>query len=255
MNIKRLVTHGAWAGIASGVAGMGVLWLLVEPLLERAIALENGVRGGHEHGASQIHDHAAGVITRDEQLIGGLLTIFIAGVLLGVMFALTFRSLAPRLPGKSPFVNACFLAALGFISFALIPSLVLPANPPGVGDPATVEQRTLIYIAAIVCSVAIICACFAVSRAGASLPLPARTALAVATAVTGILLLITLLPTPPQSIPEGFPAELMWQFRLAVMAEVAAVWAACGLVFGWLMDSEQLGNRQLSVRTALGVWG
>lgn len=255
MNFKESVTAGAWAGIASGVTGMVTLWLVVEPVLQHAIALENTASHSPTHDAANVHDHAGALVTRDAQLVAGLLTIFILGTLLGVIFSIVYRSCAHRLPGKTPLMTSCVLAALGYASFALIPTLMLPANPPGVGDPATVEQRTMLHLAAIACSVAIIIACFAVARSSQALPAAARTALVAATAVTGSIALFTLLPSVPQPIPESFPTDLLWQFRVASLAQITAMWAVPGILFGWLIHARRQRRTGDYGRTRLKVHG
>jgi predicted cobalt transporter CbtA len=41
-------------------------------------------------------------------------------------------------------------------------------------------------------------------------------------------------------VPDGFPADLLWNFRIATLGMHAVLWATLGLVFGWLA-SKQIG--------------
>jgi predicted cobalt transporter CbtA len=37
-------------------------------------------------------------------------------------------------------------------------------------------------------------------------------------------------------VPAGFPAELLWRFRVGSLATQLALWAAMGLAFGALLE-------------------
>ncbi|MFD0889965.1 CbtA family protein, partial [Streptosporangium algeriense] len=41
------------------------------------------------------------------------------------------------------------LAAAAFVAVVLIPFVKYPANPPAVGDPETINQRTVLYLVAV----------------------------------------------------------------------------------------------------------
>ncbi|SNR82024.1 CbtA family protein [Blastococcus mobilis] len=59
-----------------------------------------------------------------------------------------------------------------------------------------------------------------------------------ATAATAVLLALVLvfLPGSPDTIPGDVPATVVWNFRLASLGQPAVLWAALGLVGGWLVD-------------------
>jgi predicted cobalt transporter CbtA len=44
-----------------------------------------------------------------------------------------------------------------------------------------------------------------------------------------------LLPTVDE-VPEGFPATLLWQFRLVSLGTQLVFWTAFGVLFGWVSD-------------------
>lgn len=240
MKLRKLLGAGALAGSGAGLMGALTIWLLVEPILEPAIALEGSTDEGHgDHTApavgQAVHEQTAPVVSRGEQVVGGMLTVLVVGVLIGVVFAIVYRRVAHRLPGAAPFTKATVLAALGFVAFTLAPALVLPANPPGVGDPATVGDRTLAYVVTIVGAVAVVCACFAIARRTAQWALPARASTVAAVALVCGGLLLWAMPTPPVAVPEGYPADLLWDFRLVSLAQLGLMWAGLGILFGWLI--------------------
>ena len=135
--------RGAVAGLTGGAVSAIVLWLAVEPSISKAIDLENAAAEGHSHGDD------GELISRTAQLIGGTVTSIVVGVLLGVVFAVVYARSQHRLAGFTDLGRSLSLAALAFAVVALLPALKVPANPPAVGDPGTVNERTLTYLAII----------------------------------------------------------------------------------------------------------
>ena len=39
-----------------------------------------------------------------------------------------------------------------------------------------------------------------------------------------------------EEVPAGFPAVVLWQFRIAALGVQLVLWAALGLLFGWLTE-------------------
>ena len=226
MKLSQFLRAGVVAGLASGLAGAAALWLLVEPFVKKAIALEE---------AHAVHGHSEELVSRNEQVVAGLVTVLIVGALLGLIFAIVYHWTYRHLPGASHFGKSVALAGLGFLAFALAPALVIPANPPGIGDPTTVTGRTLVYVATIGLAIVLIAAASSISRA--AWPLPARGVGIALLGVAGIAGLMTLLPNYRLAAPDGFPAELLWKFRIASLAQLGLMWLVRGLAFGWLMES------------------
>ncbi|WP_433599271.1 CbtA family protein [Nocardia sp. CA-135953] len=256
--IGRTVGLGALAGAVAGGAGAAAMYWLVEPSIRAAIAIEEAgtaaaEAAGHEHMADEL-------VSRGQQVAFGLLTAVIVGTLIGVAFALTHRFLRGRIPGNSAASSSMALAGLGFLAFTLAPAIVIPANPPAVGDPATVEVRTLTYIGTIVCAVALTSAVVAVSRADR---LPARQRLVTATglAIVSVALLKLGIPDVSDSIAPTVPAGLIWDFRLGSLAQIGLMWLVLGAAFGWLVsreeerrlaDSSEVRGATLAVSTSQG---
>ena len=59
-----------------------------------------------------------------------------------------------------------------------------------------------------------------------------RWAVDVVAAVVLVVLVLVLVPGSPDAVPADVPADLLWDFRLASLAQLAAMWLTLGLVFG-----------------------
>lgn len=234
--LGRTVGNGALAGAVAGGLGAAAMYWLVEPSIRAAIAIEEA-GAVHEHDAGASHDHGTeALVSRPEQVVAGLVTVLVVGVLIGVAFALVHRFLAPRLPGRSPVATTMALAGLGFLTFTLAPALVVPANPPAVGDPATVDLRTATYLGTIVCAVALAALVTGVGRARALTP-GARAVAAAVLGVAGAVVLAAVLPHAADPVPANVPADLIWRFRVASLAQIGLMWLALGATCAWLGQS------------------
>ncbi|NYI45842.1 tetrahydromethanopterin S-methyltransferase subunit F [Nocardioides aromaticivorans] len=231
--LGRTVGNGALAGAVAGGLGAAAMYWLVEPSIRAAIAIEEAGTA-HEHGAGASHDHGTeALVSRSEQVVAGLVTVLVVGVLIGIAFALAHRFLAPRLPGRTPVATTMVLAGLGFLTFTLAPAMVVPANPPAVGDPATVDLRTATYLGTIVCAVALTALVAGVARAGALAP-GTRAVAAAALGVVGTVVLVAVLPHAADPVPANVPADLIWRFRVASLAQIGLMWLAMGATCAWL---------------------
>jgi predicted cobalt transporter CbtA len=234
------VRRGAVAGLVGGVAAAAVLWMFVEPVLDRAIALERAGAGGHAHA------HESGeAVTRLQQQIGGTLTVIIVSVLLGVAFTVVYARSRHRLPGANEVVRSVSLGALAFFVLALAPAILVPANPPGVGDPGTVNTRTLTYLFAILLGVIVVGATFAVharlqERTATKATLRAWTVVVAATLAAAMLLLA---PRVTEQTPASVSSDLLWHFRSASLLQLAVMWLVMGLILGLLEQRAERSSR------------
>lgn len=239
-----LLRNGAIAGFAAGVVAAVLQWLVTEPVIRRALAIEERVSAltPHEPG-----HHGEGVLVeRGAQVVAGMLTAGAVAVLFGIVFAIVFARSRHRLPGLTDFGRAAWLAAFGFFAFTLMPALAIPSNPPAVGDPDTIARRTLIYVLAILVGLLVLGAVAAVNRALDSRALESRVDDSLrlgANAVTFVALVavaLVAIPGSPDSIPTTGDAsliagaDLIWDFRLASLLQLGSMWAVLGLLFGVL---------------------
>lgn len=234
-SLLTLLGRGAAAGAIGGVLSGTISQLTGEPSIRRAIALEEQA-GGHGHAGGEAHaahEHGAEVFSRAVQQLGLVVAATLTGVAIGIFFGLVYAALHRDDPGRQPWRRSVQLAAAGFVGVALIPFLRYPANPPAVGDPATVEVRTGWYLVAILLGVVAVASAAALharlSKRAVSPPMRQL-------AVLGVVLLgvfaVFLLPSSPPVVT--VPADLIWDFRLAALAALAMLWAGLGVGFGLL---------------------
>ena len=225
--LGSFIRRGAIAGVVGGAASALFLLLVGERVIGDAIRLEEA-RGG---GGNQM-------FSRGVQTFGGAL---------GVIFAATFAAVRHRLPGRDDWQRSITWAATAFVVAYLVPFAKYPPNPPSVGDPNTIDERTILYFAMLAWSVG---AAFLAVRLGRwlrsrDLADPARlTALAVAWVVL-VAVGYMVLPGPPDAVTA--PATLIWRFRLASAGGALALWAVTGTVFGLL--SLPAGSRARRARS------
>jgi predicted cobalt transporter CbtA len=238
MGIADLLRRGIAAGAAAGLAAALMLWLVVEPVLQKALKIEDARAALEEAGHSHSHGEEEPLVSRSLQVIGGMGTAIVVGCLFGVVFAVVFARTRHRLPAATDHGRALVLAGLGFLVLTLAPALKIPANPPAVGDPETVNRRTLLYVLAILVALAIVLGTFALDRylANAGLSAPVRTTLDVAAFAIVAGAVFALTPGTPDTIASDMPAALIWDFRIASLAQLGTMWATLGLTFGLLVS-------------------
>ena len=227
--LGRLVLAGLIAGVLSGVFSV----LVTERALAPALAVEDAravTAGDSEHGE--------GLFDRGTQVFGGFLGAVLAGVILAVIVAVVFGLIRHRLPGGTDFARLLLLAAIGFAVVGLLPALKIPANPPAVGDPDTVGERTAIYGAVLISGivVAMLVSALVSFLRSRSVTVPATATAAVVATVLLSTCVLVLLPDTPDAIPADVPAAVVWDFRLASLGQLAVMWGALGLAGGWLLD-------------------
>jgi predicted cobalt transporter CbtA len=219
------------AGLVAGLLAAGWLLTVTEPVINAAIELEEA----RHAGAPGSHTDA---ISRETQLAGGVLASVITGVVLGVVFAAVYGTVRHRLPGRSDVTRASLLAAVGFAVVGLLPAVVVPANPPGVGDPATVGSRTAVYGTVLLCGVvtAVVTGALVGFLRDRGFD-TASTAVAATVLALGLVVLVVLVVRhSPDVAPDDVPAGLVWEFRLASLGQLLVLWTALGLVGGRLLD-------------------
>jgi hypothetical protein len=224
---SRLLGRMALAGLIAGVLAGGWLLLVTEPALGRALAVQDASGAAHEH-----------VLGRGTQLVGGVVGMVLVGVILGVVFAVVYGLVRHRLPGRTDSARVTLLAAIGFGIVGVLPAIVIPANPPGVGHPGTVLTRTAVYLGVLLCGVVVamlVAALVSVLRdRGVACAPTAAAAVALGTALVALLLVFR--PDNPDAVPAEVTASVVWDFRLASLGQQAVLWLGLGLAGGWLLD-------------------
>jgi hypothetical protein len=245
--VRSLLVRGMLVGVAAGVLAFAVAFVFGEPQVQHAIDFE-------EHLARLHHEPAeAEVVSRGVQRTLGLLTgNVVLGVALGGLLALVFAWVYGRIGTMGPRLTAAVLALGAYLTITVIPFTKYPANPPTVGNPDTIGRRTILFVAMIA-----ICIVAAIAAARLRRDLLARfggwnatlLAAGVFLAVVGVAELI--LPAVHET-PPGFPADVLYRFRLASLGINATLWATLGLGFGAaahrLLVPGKAGQRSVAVR-------
>lgn len=234
--LKRALTVGLIVGVVLGV----YVLVVVEPVITDAIALEEQLADVHPAGEvveAHSHDDDA-LVSRRGQLAGGFVASVALSVVVAGVFGTIFAAVRHRLPGRIDFQRSIWLAAVGFVAIALIPGIKYPANPPAVGDAATVGERSLQWFSLVVVSVI---AMFVLGRL--SVALRSRCVDTVRYCLVGVAAVVTygvillVIPSTPDAISPDIPADLVWRFRLRSLGSLALLWAGIGAGFGLLMTT------------------
>ena len=252
---KRLIARGILAGAVGAVFAFAFARLFAEPVIARAIEYEDGrTEAAHAQG---VHEHGAELFSRGVQGNAGLgfgLLFFGAamGVLLAVAFCVTYR----RWESTAPQAFSIRLAAAAFITVYVVPFVKYPPNPPAVGQADTIATRTLWYLVMLSASVVLAgLAIWLARRLSARWGTFNANLLACGAYTVAIVATVLLLPAEsetPQPLRDaagtiiypGFPADVLYQFRLMSLSTQLVLWVAIGLVFATLAERLLAPRRQ-----------
>ncbi|RRQ27084.1 hypothetical protein DK926_15080 [Rhodococcus sp. Eu-32] len=251
----QLLVRGLLAGLIAGLLAGAVAFTIGEPHVDSAIAIEEAA-GEHSHAdeapAAHSHDEEDALVSRDGQRVGLFLATGLAGLALGAIFA-TVLHYARRFTTLSGSVLAVAVAALGWVSIEAVPFFKYPANPPAVGDPDTISQRTWLWLASVTLGLLAVGIGVYVAKLTA-----ARTSIAVRIASPLVAFLVVvglgyvLLPAIDE-VGSDFPATLLWEFRLSSLATQATLWLGLGLVFAFLTDRASRSPATPSASMSRGI--
>jgi predicted cobalt transporter CbtA len=217
--------RGLLAGLLAGVHAGIFAFVVAEPILDRAIALEN--TGEHRHEE---------VFDRGEQKAGLILATTLYGCAMGALFSLLSAYYRRRSSLRSEWRQSLALSGAVFLGAVLLPFLKYPPNPPGVGvDPATLAERTLAYLAIIALGLLAVFAAWRFAR-----QLEGFSPLGRDLAGGGVLLVLwaSLYLAMPDfggvGTGSAMPEALIWEFRLSSLGTQVVLWAGIGGIFGLL---------------------
>lgn len=237
--VSSLLLRGLLAGVLAGFLAASFSYFVGEPPLERALQFETAAleaRGEPEEPQ---------IVSRKVQRGAGLFAAHIVyGAAIGGLFSLVFALCFGRIGSFDPQVLAALLAALGFAAFVLVPDLKYPASPPAVGSAETIGMRTTLYFAMLAISLLAM-----VLAATLAPPLAARLGAFNGALISAAVFILVAggaalaLPSIDE-VPQGFPASVLWDFRLASLGARAVLWGVLGISFAamaqnWLNSREQ----------------
>lgn len=239
--VRTLLIRGMFVGLLAGLLVFGFGKVFGEPQVDRAITFESAM-----DAAKAKAEEAKGIpvveepelVSRSVQAGLGLLTgVAVYSTAFGGLFALVFAVAGRRAANLRPRAVSALLAASGFIAVYVVPNLKYPANPPSVGDPDTIRQPVAAMIAA------------AVLRKRLAERLGGWNAALIAAGgyVIAVIVAAAILPGVNE-VPDGFPAVVLWQFRVASFGMQLIMWTTIGLVFGGLTERAIMGHGRVALQ-------
>jgi hypothetical protein len=241
--IGGLLLRGLLVGAIAGLACFGLFRIVGEPWVDRAIAFEDAhTHAGHKAGMAQPEAEPELVSRKVQAGIGLFTGVMVYSTAFGGLFALAFALAHGRLGVFGPRVTAGILALVGAVAISIVPAVKYPANPPAVGDAATIGTRTALYFSMLALSLA---AAIAAGMLQARLRrrLGGWDATVVAAAAYVVVMTVIGLALPAvNEVPRDFPASVLWHFRVVSLAGQLMLWTVTGLLFGAL--AERAGGRR-----------
>lgn len=148
---RALVLRAVAAGALGGLLAFLFARLLAEPVIQTAIDYESRRDAARDALASAAGrpeaPHDLELVGRGVQAsLGAGVGMVLFGAAMGALLAVAYCLAWGRTGGLRPRSLAALLAGGGFVTLYLVPFLKYPANPPAVGHPDTIGQRTGLYL-------------------------------------------------------------------------------------------------------------
>jgi hypothetical protein len=265
---KRLVLRGFGAGAFAGLLAFVFARIMAEPVIQAAINYESARDAANDtlRRAAGLAPTAPGpdIYSRGIQRSVGIATgLILFGLAMGGLCAVVFVIAHRRSGGRiAPRVLSVLVAGGGLLGVYLVPYLKYPANPPSIGHAATIQARGLLYLGMVAISVASLVGAVILARR-----LDRRVGTWNATLVSGVVFVVwiaivmAILPPlgqlhsnivnfgnfateTPQPLRNasgalvfpGFPADVLFKFRLYSVIDQLILWTGIGLGFGPLAE-------------------
>lgn len=250
--VRALLVRGMLVGVLAGLLVFAFGRIVGEPQIDRAISFEAALDHAKamEDAAKGVHvEPEPALVSRSVQAGWGLFAgVLVYSTAFGGLFALVFAAVHGRSFDLGPRATSALLAAAGFVSVYLIPSLKYPASPPAVGEAETIGYRTALYFSMIGLSVAaMVLASMLRKRLAPGLGEWTAALTAIGCYLVAMIVVGSALPAIDE-VPEGFPAVVLWHFRIASFGMQLVLWATLGLAFGVLTERAWAKDRTAWLR-------
>ena len=225
------VIAGAVGGVLAGLFG----YVLAEPVMDRAVRLESARQAA-------AGEHTVETFSRHTQHLGFLGATLAVGIALGILYGVVHRLLRPdEQPASEAWGGALRLGAGAFFGLTLVPFLRYPANPPGVGDSATIASRSQLWTVTLIVGVvgAIVAGQLARTLQDRGVRRSLRQLSVVGVLVATVALTFVL---PDNTDPIAVPVGLIWQFRLLSLGTLLLLWGGLSATFGLLSERATEGG-------------
>lgn len=265
---KQIIGRGVLAGALAGVFAFVFAKIFLEPVIGRAIVVEDGTAAAHEamEMAAGGHSHAeegGELFSRGIQsTIGMGFGVLAFSVAMGALFAVVFAVAYGRVGNVSARVLSVLVAAGMLISLWIVPALKYPPNPPATSDDGTIFQRSLLYLLMVALSAILMVAAVYLGRQlTAKLGAWNATLVAGAAYLVAVFVVMLIMPTineTPGPIVDdagvivfpGFPAIDTYEFRLYTLATQLIIWTTIGLAFAAMVSRLLDSRRQEAITHA-----
>ncbi|MEU4160485.1 CbtA family protein [Actinoplanes sp. NPDC026670] len=227
-NYISLLLRGLLAGLIAGLLAGAFAYTFGETHIDAAIAIEKAAAPPAEPGAVEEEP----LVSREGQKAGLVLATTLYGIAMGGILATAFTLLRRRLRTPSDSRAAFSLAGAALAGIVVVPFLKYPPNPPAVGDPETIGQRTWSYLAVLVLGLVAVWASVIAAR---TQTVEWRRAAAGVVAFLVVVSIAYLLLPDINEVPETFPASLLWDFRITSLGVQTVLWTVLGIAFGALV--------------------
>ena len=225
LSLGSVLKAAVVAGLVAGVVAAGFHSLLTEPVIDRAIKIEEELS---QTRGSPVEEP---LVSRGAQRVGLVFGFLLYGGAWGLLVGILSHLARRLLPALSEAKRSLVLAAVSGWAVAIFPFIKYPANPPGVGDPETIGYRQALYLGFIGLSIIGAVLAFGLQR---SLGTGRRWAWPVALGLYVAYLVLIYLVMPVNPDPVRMPSRVVWTFRALSLAGLALFWAVLGVAFGWL---------------------
>jgi hypothetical protein len=259
---KRIIIRGVLVGALGGLLAFIFARIFAEPVITRAIDYESGRDEAQDALAKAMgmpmESGGPELFTRTVQANVGIgFGMLLFGAAMGAIFAVVYCVAVGRVGKISPRNLALFVAGGLFVGFYLVPFLKYPANPPSIGHPETIKDRSGLYVLMVFLSlVFLLGAIWLGQRLATRFGNWTATLLATGAFALAIAIVMAVLPSlgqlstnvhtygnhateTPQPLTDksgaivypGFPADDLYLFRLYSVLAQAILWTTIGLCF------------------------
>lgn len=264
---RRIVGRGVVAGAMAGLLAFVFARIFASPVIRAALNYESG-----RDAAQAALDKAAGLpapatspdlFSRSVQAnIGTGVGVIAFSAAMGALLAVAFCFCVGRVGLVRPRTVSMLLAGGGFVGIYLVPFIKYPANPPAIGHEDTIRTRGALYLAIVLASVVLlICAVSLGRRLRGRFGVWNSVLLAASGYVVAVGCVMAVLPmlghlhsnvieygqhatetpmplknTSGQIVYPGFPANVLFNFRLYSVATQLLLWTTLGLIFAVLSE-------------------
>jgi predicted cobalt transporter CbtA len=224
--ITITLLSGAISGALLGLINQG----MVEPFIDKAIGIETQ----KQVNAGKIIDFAQQLQYRIYQKEGEIVAATVLGTSLASLFGVVFVYSRSSLAGSNNKKKALILAGLMFFVLFLVPALKYPANPPAVGNPATIYYRESLFIGFIAVS--------GFSTLGLALLYrklgknQSKRKIGIPLIIYAAIMISAYLVFPPNPDRITIPMDLIMSFRIASVFTTSIFWGLLGIIFGAFWD-------------------